>query len=283
MSEQQQNHQNKPQQSRQKNRRRYHNKGKGNHISYTSGGSSCLETTLRELGCYDDANESNRRSALDIVEKILCDWVSALSDPHDRNNSSNNPWRRHRVSVVTFGSYRLGVHRPSSDLDCLAVCPQHCTRSDFFLSLVDKLKRDSRVSEVHPIPSAYTPVIKFVVLKTIHMDLLFARLQNPAKLLQFQQSQPPPALRSDEASNATTNDNSSSHRAEFQLDDSDLIGLDEAGVRSVNGVRVSQRMLELVPNVETFRMTLRAVKAWADIHGVSSNVLGFLGGYVGIK
>ncbi|CAB9530722.1 Nuclear poly(A) polymerase [Seminavis robusta] len=232
-----------------------------------TGPPTSLETTLRELACYDDANESRRRNALDVLEKILYQWSIDLL----RADNHNNPWQRPRVAVITFGSYRLGVHRPSSDLDVLALSPPHCTRADFFLSLVDRLDHDQRVTDLHPIPTAYTPVIKFV-LQGIQIDLLFARVENANKLFQYQQSQPSLLLRDDEEPIPRN------PRIEYSIDNSDLVGQDEAGVRSINGSRVSQCMLSLVPDVNTFRLTLRAVKAWADIHGVQSNVLGFLGG-----
>ena len=42
---------------------------------------------------------------------------------------------------------------------------------------------------------------------------------------------------------------------------------------------MTQIILKLVePNPEAFRITLCAVKEWAIIHGVYSNILGFLGG-----
>jgi hypothetical protein len=46
-------------------------------------------------------------------------------------------------------------------------------------------------------------------------------------------------------------------------DDRILVGADERNARSLNGSRVTDSMLNLVPDVETFRDTLRAIKVWA--------------------
>jgi poly(A) polymerase len=62
------------------------------------------------------------------------------------------------------------------------------------------------------------------------------------------------------------------------IEDSHLSGVDERCARSVNGCRVAARILEVVPDVETYRTTLRLVKHWSRRKGIYSNIHGFFGG-----
>ena len=61
-------------------------------------------------------------------------------------------------------------------------------------------------------------------------------------------------------------------------DDLLLKNLDPKCVRSLNGCRVTDEILRLVPNIDNFRLALRTIKLWAKKHGIYSNVLGYLGG-----
>lgn len=201
---------------------------------------------------------------------ILARWTLSLhTTNYDSSNGgeSNSLWQKPRCALVPFGSYSLGVNRKTSDMDVLVIAPSFCSRQDFFTSLVRLLQEDSLTEEVHPIPFAYTPVIKFV-LKGFQIDMLFARVADDSKLLELQRKRaslagategPPP-------------------RIEYKIDDSDLTGQDEAGMRSLNGARVSQMLLQYVPDIATYRSVLKAVKEWALRAGIYSNVLGFLGG-----
>ena len=63
------------------------------------------------------------------------------------------------------------------------------------------------------------------------------------------------------------------------LKDSGLLrGLDEAELRSLNGTRVTDEILTLVPEQSTFKNALRAIKLWAQRRAVYANIMGFPGG-----
>ena len=134
------------------------------------------------------------------------------------------------------------------DIDTLLIAPRHIDRTDFFTSFVEFLRRQTEVRDLRAIEEAFVPVIK-LTFDGIELDMLFARL----------------AL-------ATIPDN-------LDLkDDKILHNLDHRCARSLNGCRVTDEILDLVPDRETFKSTLRAIKLWAKKNGLYSNALGFFGG-----
>merc|ERR1719369_71629 len=205
-----------------------------------------LEAALRAHGCFESEEELNHRMhVLSMLNELVKRWIRETSI------SKNMPESLAETvggKIYTFGSYRLGVHNKGADIDALCVAPRHILREDFFSSFQDMLREQEEITEVRAVPDAFAPVIK-LCFDGIDIDLTFARL----------------ALKEVE-------DNQ-------DLADTMLLkNLDPKCVRSLNGCRVTDEILRQVPNVESFRLTLRCIKLWAKKHGIYSNVLGFLGG-----
>uniref|UniRef100_A0A672HT32 polynucleotide adenylyltransferase n=1 Tax=Salarias fasciatus TaxID=181472 RepID=A0A672HT32_SALFA len=194
---------------------------------------------MKPFGVFEDEEELNHRLAvLGKLNNFVKEWIAEISELKNLPPSA--------ISCVggkifTFGSYRLGVHTKGLSGVVLApmlLCESACWR--------EHLSRGS--GQQSAVEDAFVPVIKFK-FDGIEIDLLFARL----------------ALQS-------IPDN---------LDlrgDSILRNLDIRCIRSLNGCRVTDEILYLVPNKENFRLTLRAIKLWAKRRGIYSNMLGFLGG-----
>ena len=208
-----------------------------------------LKSVLRLNGPTDDSedNESRRREiCLGQLDNLIHTYVHqcALNSGIDGSMIDSSCGCR----LYTFGSYRLGVHAPGADIDSLAVVPRYVTREQFFTEFVELLSQQSNVSELSAKTDAYVPVITFK-LDEIEFDLLCACMSI--------QSIP---------------DN-------FNVfDDNILRNLDQKSILSLNGTRVTDMILALVPNVVAFRITLRCIKLWAKRRGIYSNVIGYLGG-----
>ena len=104
------------------------------------------------------------------------------------------------------------------------------------------------VEEMTPVPDAYVPIIK-LELSGISIDLIFASLEVPSVPLSLNLK-----------------------------DTSILRGLEERDLRSLNGTRVTDEILDLVPQQKTFRTALRGIKLWAQRRAIYANVMGFPGG-----
>lgn len=190
----------------------------------------------------------HRQAVLQELESMVMEWMSEIGAAA---GMSEEEIKRYTVKITTLGSYRLGVVHPGSDIDTLCIAPPHIRREEFFTSFADKLSQHQHVSECVPIPEAYTPIIK-MKFRNVYIDLLFARLMRPLA----EGENPEDAVMVDDV----------------------LMNMDEKSVRCMNGFRVAEQILQLVPNKETFRQTLRFVKYWARRRGIYSNVLGFFGG-----
>ncbi|XP_042903419.1 poly(A) polymerase type 3 isoform X2 [Parasteatoda tepidariorum] len=205
-----------------------------------------LEKVLREFGLFESNEElAHRMEVLSKINQLVRQWIKEISL---KKNMPPNIAETVGGKIYTFGSYRLGVHTKGADIDTLCVAPRHVERTDFFSSFVELLRNQPEVEDLRAVEEAFVPVIK-MTFDGIELDVLFARLA----LKDIPEDQ--------------------------DLRDVSLLkNLDFKCVRSLNGCRVTDEILHLVPNRENFRLALRSIKLWAKRRGVYSNVLGYLGG-----
>lgn len=234
---------------------------------------------------YESTDEiAQRELVLKKVKAVLDEYSlhEGLSFMSEADAASKH------LQLRTFGSYRLGVHSPEADIDTY-VCvrrradvvgqlssaltrhlpfthksvhcakalqspqllpesadsarshcecdraPRHQRRVRSSLSCVCSIMCTKLSPHCSSAVTSYVPVLKMKV-DGIAVDLLFVSL-------------------SIESVPSTLD----------VLDDELLRGLDEPSVRSLNGVRVTERILQLVPNAAHFRTALIAIKHWARV------------------
>lgn len=201
---------------------------------------------LKKEGSFETEQETaNRVKVLGILQQLTEDFVFKVSK---KKNMSDGMAKDAGGKIFTFGSYRLGVHGPGSDIDTLIVVPKHVTREDFFAVFDEILRTRPELDEIATVPEAFVPIIK-IKFSGISIDLICARLdvtQVPLNLT---------------------------------LADKNLLrNLDEKDLRALNGTRVTDEILQLVPKPTAFKIALRAIKLWAQRRAIYANVFGFPGG-----
>lgn len=153
--------------------------------------------------------------------------------------------------VFTYGSYRLGVFGPGSDIDTLVVGPWKVEHEHFFQYFPDILLRmapKGAITNLSAVPDAFVPILKFEY-HGVDIDLIYSRINRPS-----------------------IPDNMN------LLDPKVLQSLNDIELRSLNGTRVTDEILELIPQTGVFRTALRGIKLWAQRRAIYANIMGFPGG-----
>ncbi|KAF2815857.1 Poly(A) polymeras-like protein [Mytilinidion resinicola] len=204
---------------------------------------------LKRQNNFESQEATDRRvKVLNLFQKVTEDFVRIVGKAKGLSQSAIDSAGG---KIFTFGSYRLGVYGPGSDIDTLVVAPRHVTFKDFFEHFPPCLEKHSKpgdIEELTPVPDAHVPIIK-IEYCGISIDLIFAALP------------------------------SASIKLSLELTEKNILrGLDETMMRSVNGTRVTDELLQLIPQAKTFRHATRAIKLWAQRRGIYGNVFGFPGG-----
>ena len=214
------------------------------------------EALLQELkaqGTFESATETQKReTVLKSLQKITDAFVQKVAKIKEPNQTVLI--RDARGKIFTYGSYRLGVYGPGSDIDTLVVVPSYVTKDDYFAYFPDLLLAMApagAITDLKPVPDAFVPIIKFEY-SGISIDLIFGSVKTLKQL---------PADK------------------DWSLANNSLLrGLTVEEVRSLNGTRVTDDILHLVPEVATFRLALRAIKLWAQRKAIYGNIVGYPGG-----
>ncbi|XP_053696868.1 poly(A) polymerase type 3-like [Sabethes cyaneus] len=205
-----------------------------------------LEKVLASSNVLEDPSErEHRKQILAKLNALFRQWVRDVSIAQNKPEAVAD---KLGGTIYPFGSYRLGAYDKNADIDVVCVAPRDVKRSDYFGSFFELLKRQPEVTWCQALEDATVPIIK-INFDGIEFDLLFIKL----------------AL-------AKVPDN-------FDLfDDMLLDKADCHSKRNLNGVRVTEEILRLVPDIDSFRLALRVIKLWAKSRGIYSSLMGYLGG-----
>jgi len=197
----------------------------------------------------DELRQRVSQQVISELEALVVRWVRGVGLAHGLSDEQAS---EAGAKLLLLGSYALLEARlPAADVDVVAVVPYFVERAHFFgeAGLAGQLRAQGGVGSLLSVPDAFVPIIKFT-MHGVPVDLLLARLRMP---------QIPPSLSAD--------DDRLMHRC-----------LDEADAHSLNGARVAAAILRLVPRLEPFRCTLRAVKLWVARRRLACHLLGLPGG-----
>ncbi|KAL2017128.1 hypothetical protein VTK56DRAFT_2550 [Thermocarpiscus australiensis] len=212
-----------------------------------------LHKELRAQGTFESPAETEKRKkVINDLQKITNAFVKRAAQEKYPNNAI---LIRDAIGrVFTYGSYRLGVFGPGSDMDTLVVAPKYVTVEQYFKifpEVLVEMAPPGAITDLTPVREAFVPIIKFE-FSGISIDLIFCSIQTLTQL---------PADKN------------------WSLADNNLLrGLSENEVRSLNGTRVTDEILNLVPEPATFKLALRAIKLWAQRKAIYANIMGYPGG-----
>ncbi|CAM0872925.1 unnamed protein product [Alopecurus aequalis] len=199
---------------------------------------------LKDAGVVPSEEEERRRErVVSELEKIVMDWAKWVAFEQGEQH-----WIA-TGTVLTYGSYALGVYGPESDID--AVCVGPCIASlqhHFFVVLRQMLEARPEVSDLHSIESARVPLMRFK-FNGVSVDFPYVQL---------------PVINAAEAIHA--------------FDPRLLEKVDVASWRCLSGVRVNREIMQFVPNMKKFQTLLRCLKLWARRRGIHCHLVGFFAG-----
>lgn len=190
-----------------------------------------IETLTNENVFETPEGNARRKEVLDHMQRVLEEFVRRVGAKKGIKTEAGG-------KMFFFGSYALGVHAPTSDIDTLLCVPKHVYIEDFFRDFPDTFKQlsnEADITEFVPVPDAFVPIVK-LKYRGVSLDVLFASIPTMNVVPREMET----------------------------IEKSVLRHLEETTIRSVNGTRVVKELLASVPQPRHFRYALRAIKLWAN-------------------
>ena len=157
-----------------------------------------------------------------------------------------------QIRIETFGSYRMQTTNQNGDVDLLIIGPRSLMRNIFMEALEKEFVQTKDMNHVCYIADAYVPLLKCTLHK-MEFDIVYAQLVTPiVNGIQIEEDQV-------------------------------LAFMDEKSILSLNGYRVTMKLLSLLSNnnnnhLDLYRKALLFLKYWAKQRCIYGNKYGFLGG-----
>ena len=209
---------------------------------------SLIQVMLSENLIPSEEESVARVKALGKLNELVAAFVKTAFERAGHGDLYNDVTS---FRLRTFGSYRLDVHLPGADMDTVILVPKIVCRKDMFSILYPSMLARDDIKNVIKVEEARVPVIKFE-MDGFEFDLAMAVFKSLNTLPEEFD---------------VTHDMHLKH-----------VAGDMQSITSLNGVRVTDTIRNLVPTMETLKYCIRALKLWAKRRGVYKNVLGFLGG-----
>ncbi|KAH0795707.1 nuclear poly(A) polymerase 1-like isoform X2 [Histomonas meleagridis] len=207
---------------------------------------------LKEFLTYENTfdsleNTKIRERVFDEIEKLSNNFVQKVYSKIYKKSDTEN-----RAKLFAFGSYKIGCYGPDSDLDILIVFPNFISRDRVFDDF-GRMIQENRFfnGQFQSIRDAYVPIIRFE-FQSIRVDCSFAILDMPFI---------PPSL--DLTDDSILTEINTQYKPE--------------SIASINGVRTTNLILELIPNRNNFNYVVRFLKVWAKKRFIYGNVFGYFG------
>lgn len=164
--------------------------------------------------------------------------------------------------LFPVGSFGLGLHTPSSDIDVL--CCGSISPADFFPTLLRHLRHEAHTGVPRIITATPSIVLDAIVplltvsIMGIAFDVQYAHVRN----VKFNKSLDLARLLADAETRPEV-------RNQF----------DQASLLAAQSVRALSVLTSLIPDLAVFRKAYVIIKRWAEARGLNSNRMCFLGGH----